>query len=263
MPCFVISNVGADGKLKFQCNHDQGAILCLRRHADQDTTYFDKPAVTYIKRHFMNWTAFIRSEEGWGLHDNANIIFVNGFIKTASSWSMAAITRFGKSATLELSATSFASVGATIKNVRQISVQQRKWPPDQGPGESAPELTYDHCIFLQYYKAKRRHVLGRRLKTAAGPHRLPSPERRGDADNQVLAYDSEDGTDLEEVPALSKACMIIQLGTYLYLAQAGSEVTTLTFFQTFDPLEYVLDYILKVGLTTSQRCSVRLNLVPC
>lgn len=198
--------VGASGKCSFQCKHDQGAILILDHAARETKVLVGRQVTDYIKQNYRNWLEFAQSND-WGLDVNLeDIIFISGFMKTGSSWSMAAVTENGKSATLgfDAGAGGFTGITAEVKRAKSVnvSVAQRKWP-----GTTAPKTqpTFDHCIFLRFCKVKRRPLGWISVyEASAGPHTLPPPDRNGDRDNQVP--DPQDDSEIEEVPSSSKVC---------------------------------------------------------
>ena len=172
----ITSQVGPEGKVKFVCKSDQGAVLALEHDATEESLYMGTNIVSEIKLHYKGWEEFVRSADGFGLHPSESIIFISGHVKTGSAWSMAVVTENGKSVTLELDAGQFAHVGAAIDRKKQTSWIQRAWPPKPKPGESSPELTFDHCIFLKYCKVKSWPFAGLVVKGNASPPRSPSPE---------------------------------------------------------------------------------------
>lgn len=159
-----------------------------------------RQAIRYIKQHHDSWTEYAKSENVFGLQDDDSIIFVSGVVKTGSSWSMAAITRDGKSATVKFGGGTFAPVtaGTTIKWTKKTSILQRKWPPEQKHGEPKPPLTYNHCVFLKYCKAKQIPFLGLHIQANADPTRLVSTDQGEDGSTSILVSGPSDQEAEEE-----------------------------------------------------------------
>ena len=136
-------------------SHDedrQGAWLVLDYPAYEETLAVGRQTVEYIKRHYTSWVEFAESDEGFGLL-NADLIFVNGCLKTASSWSMAVANDSAQ----ESHKMSPKATSRTSKS-NMSSIASRKWPVNPRPSDPPTSPTYDHCIFLQYHKARhRRH----------------------------------------------------------------------------------------------------------
>ncbi|EKM58729.1 uncharacterized protein PHACADRAFT_117841 [Phanerochaete carnosa HHB-10118-sp] len=163
----IKSSYGAGAAYKFSCKSDQGALVVLGDHATrslvlQSCTAFQQ----YMHQYHDAWHAFATAL-GHTL-DSSEIVLVSGWLKT-SSWALAACTSCGRAHEVSIQAQlgSMAGVefGIEIAEDAALSFEQRsgptrEWVPEDG------KFPRDQCLFLRYYKMKRRIFLGKRLVAA-------------------------------------------------------------------------------------------------
>lgn len=172
--------------------------------------------MNYIREHHAHWVDFV-SKFGLDVREE-DILFISGTTMT-SKWAVAAFhgqyrkkqgmirADLSSYAALDLSVSisdeslpqGYHSSGPRRRGALNASAGTQ---PDQ---ESLNVDEADQCIFLHYYKMKRRVWLYRHMKAGAGPHELPSPGP-DEAGSRVVADDEEVGSDEEfdEVPRSRK-----------------------------------------------------------
>lgn len=137
-----------------------------------------------MKTHVDSWLEFANDRLGIGLKEQ-DIIFVSGFMKT-TVWAEAAFSATSRSCELVIAGSCFvpSACGDFRVSVSRglAAVESRNGPLDRVAtwnDGSDQKYKYDQCIFLNYYKMKkRRDILGRPriIKAAAGPRRLPDDD---------------------------------------------------------------------------------------
>ncbi len=168
--------------------------------------------VNYIRRNFPHWVDFA---DKFGLDlKQQELFFVSGAIKT-SHWAVAAFHGQYKKKQGMLTADFSSAVGLNLS----VSISNQSLPqsyygtgPRKNPrpstssavvrssesrdeSDATPEPV-DQCIFIHYYKAKRRMWRPLDIKAAAGPHELPSPDPEDGGLDPVAAED-DSGSDEE------------------------------------------------------------------
>lgn len=204
----------------------------------------------YMVKNYQSWVDFALSDEGGGL--SVEPVFVNGFTKTAASWMLAAVMNSStKSMTFgfDAGAGQFVNLGSEVHHTKAVTapLMQRKWPAMQVEGENVTDsVASDHCVFLNYYRMKRRVFWSWASKAAAGPHNLPSNRDRDDADeNSSSRPSSQDGSEVEPDDATSSSKVCDRL--FFFTSSAINFLFLHFFKQSYDPVEFVLNYILEVG----------------
>ncbi|OBZ75132.1 hypothetical protein A0H81_04838 [Grifola frondosa] len=219
----VGSAVGA--ALRFKCMHDRGAVLTLKDAVDQEELLESLDVEDYIKQNHPHWVRYVRNVLRLDVR-RENLVFVHGWLKT-SQWALAAFLEKDVEGALCLEGQFSPLAGArfSIQGSQRLSrsVITRSGPQtmlEDTPEEAAASRPKNQCIFLQYYKVKRRLLLAPEvIKAAAEPTDLPGPEDEED-ELPGIASDSADSQDfeIEDVPAPSPM---------------------------YDPIDHILDYILK------------------
>ncbi|PCH43308.1 WD40 repeat-like protein [Wolfiporia cocos MD-104 SS10] len=235
--------VGASAALQFECNDDQGALLLLKESATREELHPSRRMANYMHHNFQSWVTFARDTLDVDLKDE-QIVFVRGWVKT-TQWTVAAITHQGRQGKISISgdpgAQASLSFTAAHSHETMNYFAHRSGPPQktktdtkgkartrdsedvsmaddrssshdsygQEDSESADEpLPLNQCIFLHYYRLKRRRFLGlKKLEAAAEPK---------DPDDQF----DEDDNHIESTPAFQDV-------------------------KTYDPVGILLDYILE------------------
>ncbi|KAI0762346.1 hypothetical protein C8Q74DRAFT_1206767 [Fomes fomentarius] len=175
------AGVAATAGIRFMCQEESGAVLLLKRPGHK--TYLDCGLYIkrYLKRNLQSWYVFATDRLGIDLEDK-DIIFVYGFTKT-TVWAEAAFRSGGSDVGLVLSGGALVpSVSGDIEISRmrasKPSVISRSGPlarVAEWDNVSSTDETFDQCIFLNFYKMKKRRVLPDFIiRAAAGDHDLPS-----------------------------------------------------------------------------------------
>ncbi|GBE87064.1 predicted protein [Sparassis crispa] len=211
-----VSVNGVGGGLKLECSDNRGAALIIKEGADKKEWMSGRRLTNYIRKNHNSWYDHTIGHLDLKV-PREDIVFVTGWVKTAE-WAMAAFVQGGRSAQLTLSG-SFGSNGAFlssgISSDISVSPAYKMGPSDaiqqsssvQGSSAHRHSVKRNQCIFLRYYKTKRRFLRTYVMQGAAEPRDPSSPR---DDDNSDI--------EVEHVPSVSKP---------------------------FDPAGYVLDYILK------------------
>lgn len=175
----------------------------------------------YMVRHHGSWYEYARNKRGLSIKYE-DIILVRGFIKT-STWTIAAFlgsTSRSHEVTINGRLGPFASVDVGYSSCEEScsSISPRSGPPHRMKAEEIPvswssnprssaicepyharspdgsESIQDQCIFLNYYKMKRRRLLPDQLTASAGEY--GAQPRGGDSDSTfatpVVAADASD-----------------------------------------------------------------------
>ncbi len=181
-----------------------------------------------MKSHFESWYEFAtQADEGPGLRlSQEEIMFVSGTVKTAR-WSCSAFSGEYRhkegSITCDISGLASAEVSLSISNhvvpkeftnfgplERNPAVSPLDNPPEDEEGSlsaravTEPSSSPPYCIFIHYFKYRKRLLLSPEIiQAAAGPHLLPpdSPEREPGAAMISMEEMSSDDVEMEEVPA--------------------------------------------------------------
>ncbi len=182
------AGVAAAAGIRFMCQEESGAVLLMKRPGHQTYLNCDLYIKRYMKRNLDSWEAFVRDQRGIDLEDK-DIIFVYGFTKT-TVWAEAAFRSGGSDVGLVLSGGALVpSISGDIEishmRASKPSVISRSGPPGRVAEwdnvSSDTDETFDQCIFLNFYKMKKRWLLPDFvIRAAAGP---------GDHDLQDGKYD--------------------------------------------------------------------------
>lgn len=182
-------------KLQFTCTDDYGAALMLAPSGVSQTIMCRNLIARYMRTHFDRWLEFANSRFEIGLKDE-ELIFVCGTTKT-SRWGVAAFhgDYRAKDGSIAANIGSLASIEfkLRVENATFQSSYFRSGPPEYPIGTSSPVGTsderqvaqdgeaLDQCLFMHYYKMKRRILLPDfPMQAAAGP-RDPAPDDSRDA----------------------------------------------------------------------------------
>lgn len=183
-----------------------------------------------MRKNFPQWSELANSRFGLGLKDE-EIVYVSGTTKT-TKWAVAAFhgeyRRKEGSITADFGALAGIDISVSISDEMLPSSYYRTGPArEPAPGSlvpansnknepvlsaSTPQERCDQCIFLHYYKMKRR--LGWKptpIQAAGGPHELPPPNPDG-GDDMVPASDD----DAECAPISDEAFFKVRSATHLY-----------------------------------------------
>ena len=211
----------------FECSTDAGAFLLLAPPAVSKEIQSKKHIADYMRRHFPQWSELANSRFGLGLKDE-EIVYVSGTTKT-TKWAVAAFhgeyRRKEGSITADFGSLMGIDISVSISDEMLPSSYYRSGPvrePDLSVGArlvhngnepvmSVPQERCDQCIFLHYYKMKRR--LGWKptpIQAAGGPHELPPPDPDGGDDVLCPSHD-----DVEEAPIFDEGVGKVRLVVHL------------------------------------------------
>ncbi|KAI0820693.1 WD40-repeat-containing domain protein [Trametes gibbosa] len=239
----TLQAVGAG--LKFTCEREHGAFVFVKPAADRWQMHPSKGLVQYIRTNFDSWYHFATDVCDLEI-DRDEIIFVSGVVKTAD-WGLGAFLRQGSGGEVSFQTNlgPFAQGSFNFSRAhKSAGVAEWRTKPDGASmspqpsvfsesttetlvGSSSMALTLqrthsgprkDQCLFLHYYKMKRRLWLNKVIKAAAGPDRPGSDSGNDDGDQMLEDSDIED---VVEEPGIVK---------------------------TYDPLDHILNYILNYKL---------------
>ena len=199
------------GGFDFECSAEQGALLVITHSADRHTIHKSGPLLKHMATHWKDWWEHIKTRLSVDIPMD-KLMFVSGVHKT-SDWAVASYTAAGKSASLHFDVDFTVAAGSfSLASSTKIEVPiHQQWGPqrtlDDTRTTSTSETTQDgppkkdQCIFLNYYKLKRRMLLGPKImRAAAGYDSLP-PAPPGDADNPraVVEIMNDSGEEVYEL----------------------------------------------------------------
>ena len=211
-----------------------------------------------MKANFSSWKDFANSSGNFALMlEDHEIIFVCSTIKT-TQWIIAAFQGDNFRNTEGFISASFATLASaglsiSIQNETLAADYYRFGPCSLTTDHTTPHITdtsssppprekpplHNQCLFVNYYKMKRRLPWSGSIpmRANAGPHHLPPPPKDpGDSTTAFLnprSHGSESfGRDTQEVRYRDISC------TQTAIERGGH--------QRFDPVNHLLDYILQV-----------------
>ena len=209
----------AGASFSFECSKDCGALLMLDPTGVSTEIQSKLRIQEYMCTHFTKWTQLANGVLGLGLKDE-DLMFVSGTIKTGR-WAVAAFNGdYNKkkgSVTGKLGSLAALEFTMAISNVRLDSSYYRVGPPkyrNVAASPMSPELAisglsavpesdkHDQCIFLNYWKMKRRTPLFSLcpMKAAAGSHHLPEPDDDADKACEQSRFGVVPDGAFEEIP---------------------------------------------------------------
>ncbi|KAI0743145.1 hypothetical protein C8Q80DRAFT_1273690 [Daedaleopsis nitida] len=223
--------VGAAVGLKFSCRQNSGAILLLDPPAVKDVISSRRRLVTHIREHFDTWLWFANETCGLGI-EKEGLWFISGTTKT-TKWANAAFEGeyHGKEGSIQCDFGNIANVNLSLRIENEIlsSTFYNHGPRRREPSQTSSQIDDgstsissetcrpDQCIFINYYKMKKRLWWTRKITAGAGPHELPPPDS-DDGDSSSVELEPPGSPEFEEVPGPSKL---------------------------FDPVDVLLNYILE------------------
>ena len=178
--------VGVGARLEFTSNRSSGALLFLGSNGRREHLDCVKLIKEYMTRSLAKWYSYAKDERGMDVREE-DIVFVSGFTKTAvcATASFQHETEeqgasFRGNCTLPGIASGSAELSVDMGNANDMPIATHVSPARLAALWGAlPQEDQDHpqqCIFLEYYRMKRRMVLLKKIVAAAGPHELPPPD---------------------------------------------------------------------------------------
>ena len=197
-----IPGAAFSGTLRFKCADDQGAMLVLKHEAVRESLHPSKDLTRYIVRNHESWCRFAQDVFRLDIKPH-DIIFVSGCVKTAE-WALAAATHRARECELmfggEFAPSAKAAFSFGVSQESAASMEHRSGPErtleDSTDEDGLPKR--DQCVFLHYYKFKRRRILAPKVIRAAAneespANRSPSPEVE---DGEIAEGSDEDAGSL-------------------------------------------------------------------
>lgn len=237
----------------------------LGDHATSSLVLKNNAFTAYMNAHHDAWHAFAAAL-GHAIAPD-DIVLVSGWLKT-SEWALAACTDCARAhqLTLDVQAGPLAGAQFGIKLAQdvQMSLEQRSGPSRAVQHKHKGSKVRDQCLFLRYYKIKKRPFFGKKIVAAAGSYdqksfddsdRLVQAEVLADiqrATRQSSFADdykrSVEGT-IEDAECWSDEYEITEEPySVAHVRLWSSVVTRYANDLGQDPLDDLLDYILAVSL---------------
>ena len=147
-------------------------MLILKQAAHREVLHPSKDLAQYIIRNHRNWYRFAQDVFRLDLKEE-DIIFIHGSVKTAE-WALAAATQRAREGSLlfggEFGPLARATFSVSASRSAAMSMEHRSGPKVArlGAGAEDSQNEFDQCVFLHYYKIKRRQFLGPKVIRAAG-----------------------------------------------------------------------------------------------
>ncbi|CCM01525.1 uncharacterized protein FIBRA_03581 [Fibroporia radiculosa] len=189
----------------------------------------------YIIKNYNDWYRLTTTRIGLTV-DKGDIVFISGWVK-ASEWLIGTIVSGGHSAKLSIQAGTDSVANASFSisgtetharcwierrsaystkpeiddaalghdighDVGNRKRQKKTKKGKQRAEEATPTPVLNQCIFMHYYKVRRRFLIPQVIRAAAGPSELPwSPRDDGDDSDGAWAMETSEDS-LEMVPAV-------------------------------------------------------------
>ncbi|GJE89749.1 hypothetical protein PsYK624_058550 [Phanerochaete sordida] len=253
-------DVGASGSdvigasYTFSCNASRGAVAVLGSHGHQEWYLPNSKFLEYIVKHHASWHDF--AVEKTHLISSDSLVLVSGWLK-ASEWALATFSNQSRAHAFSLNADagSIASARFTASSGTQVHmpIHQRCGPVR--PVKPSGPLPCDQCLFVRYYKIRRRafiyeSLLGVKVvesedaadmhdtsrgQSHSGLRRSRALNAMGSRSKSISEMSARKGG-LSDALAKDMAELEVE-----EMPPAGSEVVTR------DPIDAVLDYILETA----------------
>ena len=206
---FPVPVASGGGSFSFKCGADAGAFLMFSPKGYSMDIESKRHVVNYMRANFAHWVDFA-DKYGLGLKEE-ELMFVCGTTKT-SRWAVAAFHGQYKKKQGMVTADFSSAAGLNLSvSISNQSLPQsyygdgprRRPRPSASPAivsasetsdQSHPEEPADQCIFIHYYKMKRRLWGSLKMIAGAGPDELPSP----DPDNSFEPVAADDDSESDE-----------------------------------------------------------------
>lgn len=217
--CSSVSPVTVGAGIRFESTTNSGALVLLQPPAQTMKIESKLHIEKYMLAHHKSWFDLANTIRGLGLKEE-DIVFVCGTTKT-TRWAVAAFqgeTFRKKEGFVSADFASFANVNFSINIASQVlpaSYYRHGPPPPQtigpaptgaltypGHASSIPPSAPNQCLFVNYFKMKRRILLWRvAMRAAGGPHQLPPGPDNPGTDAPIVAdamYDVVSEQELED-----------------------------------------------------------------
>ncbi|KAH8101579.1 hypothetical protein BXZ70DRAFT_933946 [Cristinia sonorae] len=178
----------------FQTSKEKAAFLFVRGGASRVTVMTNKNMQSYVLKNIHDWVATLNNALGADTKRAEDLYFIRGHIKT-TSWGVAAIAASHSRQAVSIAAgygPASGSVRITHDKANVASLDQRWGPKD--PNHNV----FDQCLFVNYYRYRKRLGFIPHLKAGAGPHTLPDGGS-SDEEEGVIVRDNETPLDVDPV----------------------------------------------------------------
>jgi len=188
--------------MAFELTRKKGAALITKRPTHREDIERERTFKTYVKQHYDSWVDFAR-ELGHG--DNIRPILVTGvdltreFATVAYSDNQTRMECEFSAAVPGIASTSVSvsgswhTQGLVHTNCGPHPTRRSRSSSESPALESEIPDGYNQCVFLRYYKIRRRVFIPTALKAGAGPHQLPEGNHEDDnSDEEGLQVFSDD-----------------------------------------------------------------------
>ncbi|KAK7686494.1 hypothetical protein QCA50_010092 [Cerrena zonata] len=193
----------ADGFI-LRVEKSPAAFIINQTQAFQKQIAHNRVMEDYMRKNRDSWFDFA-FKIGWNIQHKDDIVFISGFVKTRT-WLLGLVEEGSN-------AIDFTIRGQPSDNPQDLMVainSHRKSIVRSGPAFEYLRIMHepgelnklsDQCIFLNYYKAKTRWILGTKIEGNAGPDQSPSGNDRFNDDTGVHAQqDFEEEVTVEHLP---------------------------------------------------------------
>lgn len=190
-------------QLDFECVDEQGACLIVGSDARREELHQRRQIENYMKSNIDSWLHY--ATDGLGLDlQLEDLLFVKGWAKT-THWAVAAFTDQSRSAKLHVSGafgpvakaglgfevcsnhhSAYHHVGPTGRQISGAGDNAEYERDDESPITTTNERRVDQCIFLHYFKMKRRMFFFPSRIIAAGEHQDGSSSDGSDGDYDFI-----------------------------------------------------------------------------
>ena len=200
------SGVSAGIKFSFKSTSDRGAFLVLPPLAISKLLLCKARIINYMRANFAHWVEFENTTVGNGLREE-EILFVSGTTKT-NQWAVVAFCNESQkvegSCSVNLGSLGEASVSMSVSREKPRMEDYRIGPSrrtaasgrpaaDSDTGSPSPSPSpepRDQCIFIHYYKMKRRFKwMPMRIEAAGAADRGPGCNDGSDPESDFMVVD--------------------------------------------------------------------------
>ena len=260
--------------MEFQCSSEQGAFVFMNVAAEKTIMRTSLKLAHFIRNNIGEWRKYVRDSHHLEIAED-QIIFVSGTIKT-QDWGLGAFTGQENGGAVSYLAQVPFCQGAFSRHAHNglgTNVQTRTKPllsnatmvarPDlsikgaggttssQGySGLQAAEVKRDQTLFFHYYRVKNRppkNHLRALVDLIRGRHKQTD-------DSKGAGVGSRSIEDKDEVEYQSDYRVSVAAVLWENLRVVSCQL------QSYDPVEYVLDYILDFTMKVSSRESIVLRM---
>ncbi|RDX48651.1 hypothetical protein OH76DRAFT_1352076 [Lentinus brumalis] len=162
-------------------------------------THSRRRIADYMHRHLCSWMAFAYHQLGLKVREQ-ELLFISGTAKT-TSWLNVAFSKGDSKGVLSIrrdggELSGGGELRVSMSEATNSSVFARAGPAST-PGAGSEELPANQCIFVNYFRVKKRAWRSVIMKAAAGAHQLDYPPDDDPSPLRTFNLESESTSDLE------------------------------------------------------------------